>query len=314
MPHDNTHEGTTEVYHEGTHEGTIELPHDNTHEGTTEVYHEGTHEGTIELPHDNTHEGTTEVYHEGTHEGTIELPHDNTHEGTTEVYHEGTTEVSTANYEYTVLEPAVYDIDGMGEIIVIGNPYELADKLDDCQGDNIYNFGGDCGLVSVANILTISGMEITEDEIVGRAIDLGLCDYSIFNNPEENGGTTALNRAELLKSYGIDCTITEDKETKGSLEYLAEMVENGHGVNISVNAGFAWNEPSAVGDGVSNHSIIVTGTARDPETGELKGLYVCDSGLTDSESGSLLLTVDELQDCYVDVPGTTAIITNKDIR
>lgn len=223
-------------------------------------------------------------------------------------------EISELTHQGSVLEPELYEVSGMGDVIVTGDPYELGESLDDCQGDNEFNFRGDCGLVSVTNMLRMAGIEATEDEVVGRAIDLGLVQYSEFNSPEDNGGTTADDRSLLLKSYGINCTFTDDKSGLGSLESIADLVENGHGVNIAINAGYAWNDPSAVGDGVSNHSIIVTGTARDAQTGELKGLYVCDSGLTDKESGSLLLTVDELNECYVDVPFSSALITDDEIR
>ena len=233
-----------------------------------------------------------------------------------ELSHEGVSISSreiVGSMETTVLEPQLYEVNGK-EVVVTGNPYELGEVLDDCQGDNIYNFGGDCGLVSVANILTMSGIEITEDEIVGKAISMGECNYSEYNSPEANGGTNVYNRAALLESYGINCTIFDPTSAEGSIESLAEYVENCHGVNISINAGLAWNEPALVDDGTSNHSVIVTGTARDPETGELIGLYVCDSGLTETESGSVLMTVDQLEECYTNVTGASALVTNEEIR
>lgn len=59
---------------------------------------------------------------------------------------------------------------------------------------------------------------------------------------------------------------------------------------------------------------MVTGTVRDPETGALKGLYVCDSGLTDRESSAMFLSVEVLQDAYLDAGGTSALVTDNPIR
>lgn len=213
-----------------------------------------------------------------------------------------------------VLEPMYYEDPEIGEILVYGDPFEVGVDLDDNQGDNIYNIQGDCGLVSVTNILRMNDVNVSEDEVVGRALDLGLCTYSEFNSPDVNGSTTVYERLQLLQSYGVNASVFENKNGDASLESIAEYVENGHGVNISINAGYAWDDPGAVGDGSSNHSIIVTGTARDPETSELKGLYVCDSGLTDQNSSAVFLSMDKLEKCYVDAYGSTVLVTDDEIR
>lgn len=216
--------------------------------------------------------------------------------------------------ENTSLNPTLYDVPNLGEVNVTGDPFELAKVLDDCQGDNMFNFHGDCGLVSVSNILTIAGINADEDDVVERAIKMGLCEYSKTFDPSNNGGTFASQRIKLLESYGIKCTLADNKDGLGSMENLAKFVEQGHGVNISVNAGNAWNMPEYVYDGSSNHSIIVTGTVRDKVSGELKGFYVCDSGLTDTESGARFLSVEQLKKCYINAKGSSAVITNDAIR
>ncbi len=216
--------------------------------------------------------------------------------------------------EGALLEPQIMDIPEAGEVLVSGGPFEIGENLDDCQGDNIYNFGGCCGLVTVSNLLTMAGFESTEDEVIGRAISMNLCYYDVFDDPANNGGTNVFQRQALLQSYGISSTVFPSTMLGGSLDAIADYVEAGHGVNISVNAGYAWDNPDCIGDGSSNHSIVVTGTVRDPETGELKGLYVCDSGLTDRDSDSMFLSVDVLQDAYSDAPGTSVLVTNDPIR
>lgn len=212
------------------------------------------------------------------------------------------------------LEPELMEVPGVGEVLVGGDPFEIAPQLDDCQGDNFYNFQGDCGLVSVCNILEMADIHTSEDEVVGRAIVLGLCEYSEFNDPGDNGGTSVFHRKALLETYGISSVILDSKSEAGSLEALARYVEAGHGVNISVNAGYAWDNPNYIDDGGSNHSIIVTGAAWDPDTGALKGLFVCDSGLTSEDSSARFLSADVLQDAYLDAPGCTALVTTEPVR
>ena len=218
--------------------------------------------------------------------------------------------------EAAALEPALMEIPGMGEVLVSGDPFAVADQLDDNQGDNILNAQGDCGLVSVANLLTLAGLDVSEDEIVVTAVGNGLCRYSTELEPDQNGGTNVYLRQALLAGYGISSTVYGDDADgkKLSLESIAQYVEAGHGVNLAVNAGYAWDEPSAIMDGGNNHSLIVTGTVRDPESGELKGLIVCDSGLVGTESGARVMSVSTLNSAYTNVTGATALITDDPIR
>ncbi|MBR5110044.1 MAG: hypothetical protein IK099_07600 [Clostridia bacterium] len=215
--------------------------------------------------------------------------------------------------ETAVLEPRLMEIPEYGEVLVGGDPFGIAGQLDDNQGDNVLNAQGDCGLVSVTNILRQAGMEVTEDEVVLAAVGNRLCSYSTDQDAGDNGGTNVYHRQALLSGYGIPASVYSQWDTKKlDLEEIAEFVEAGHGVNISVNAGYAWNEPSYINDGGSNHSIIVTGTVRDPDTGELKGLIVCDSGIP-GDSSAKVLSADTLRDAYSDVPTASALITDQPI-
>lgn len=212
------------------------------------------------------------------------------------------------------LEPELMDIPGVGEVLVGGDPFGIGARLDDEQGDNFYNFRGDCGLVSVLNILTMTGIETNEDEVVGRAIIMGLCDYSPMNDPECNGGTTVLNRKAMLETYGIATSILDGHSPGGSPEILAQLATAGYGVNISVNGGYVWDDPAAIGDGSANHSVVVTGGAWDRDTGEFKGLFVCDSYLVGIKSDAIFLSAETLQDAYVDAFGGFALVTDRPVR
>lgn len=209
-------------------------------------------------------------------------------------------------------EGELMNIPEVGEVIVSGDPFEIGSKLDENQGDNVYGYGKNCGLVSVHNILTMAGKVSTENAVIGKAIMLGKCFSDSVNN-EDNGGTNALMRKALLETYGFPSTIFPNTSESGSLESIASYVEAGHGVNISGNMGYFWNDSNYIMDGSSNHSVVVTGTARAPETGELKGLFVCDSGKP-GESSSVFLSVDQLKDAYLNASKATVLVTNQPIR
>ncbi len=215
-------------------------------------------------------------------------------------------------YESEVLEPVLMDLPEAGEVLVSGDPFSVADQLDDNQGDNVLNAQGDCGVVSIANIVTLAGQECSEDDAIVKAVNLRLCNYSPEGDPSENGGTNVYARQRLLAEYGIPSTVM-DGFNAPSPEVIAQYVEAGHGVNLGVNAGYAWNDADYIDDGQSNHSIIVTGTIRDPETNELKGLIVCDSGLP-GESSTKFLSIETLDMAYVHAPGSSALITDQPIR
>lgn len=228
-----------------------------------------------------------------------------------EKYLETDTEVTDVPNDW-LAKSEIVNIPEIGDVVVNGDPFETGKKLDDNQGDNVYGFTQDCGLVSVHNILAMAGITSTEDEVVGRAILFRKCQTRFFHIAD-SGGTTVLQRQSLLETYGISSTVFPASSESGSLESIASYVEAGHGVNLSGNAGFFWDNPNHIGKGASNHSIVVTGTARDPETGELRGLYVCDSGMT-GESSAMFLSVEKLKDAYLDAKGASVLVTDEPIR
>ncbi len=215
--------------------------------------------------------------------------------------------------ESASLEPKLMEVPGMGEVLVGGDPYGIADRLDDHQGDNVLNLLGDCGLVSVTNIAIQAGLDVTEDDLAITAVRNGLCVVQNDNDPTHNGSTDVYDRQALLGILGISTTVHAPWAGNAlSPEEIAEFVEAGHGVNISVNAGYAWNDANYIQDGNTNHSIMVTGTVRDPETGDLKGLIVCDSGVP-GRSNATVLTMDTLNDAYVRANGASALVTDRPI-
>jgi len=212
--------------------------------------------------------------------------------------------------EAKALEPETVEIPEVGSVLVGGNPFEVAESLDDNQGDNILNAQGDCGVVSVVNLARLCGVACTEDDAIVKAVQMRLCDYSTEFDPSDNGGTNVYERQALLSEYGIASTAFAGEVL--SPEQVARLVEAGHGVNLGVNAGYEWGDANYINDGSSNHSIIVTGTARDPETGELRGLFACDSGYP-GKSNAVFLSAAVLDKAYTSAPGSSALVTDRPV-
>lgn len=157
--------------------------------------------------------------------------------------------------------------------MVFNTPVETGGKLDSCQG-KVNGFLGTCGLVSCVNILRLAGYPATESEVVGYASTTSagfgrgkLCTTNSFS--EENGGTSAKTRQQILQHFGIKSELRE-----ASVENIAGAVSDGRGVIISVYAGMLYNGWS---DHRDLHAITVTSVKKD-RYGNVLGFYVCDSG------------------------------------
>ena len=61
------------------------------------------------------------------------------------------------------IEPVIRnDIPGYDEAIVTCDPFSVAHVLDSKQGDNVFGYQSNCGLVSISNVLQLSGINATE--------------------------------------------------------------------------------------------------------------------------------------------------------
>ncbi|GJD19175.1 hypothetical protein RIVM261_041310 [Rivularia sp. IAM M-261] len=190
------------------------------------------------------------------------------------------------------------------ETVIIGDVEKSKDFVTP-QGDNPYDFRGTCGLVSVAGVLRQFGQEhITEADVVKYAVEHRppLCDVS--NNMDFSGGTTMEQQAKLLGDAGVSAR----PERLGSLDALAECVSEGRGVIIQVNAGRLWNnDPQSFDNGQANHAIVVTGVAKDPNTGEIQGFFINDSGAPNADRGKFI-DANQMQDAWVST-GAQAVVT-----
>jgi len=156
-------------------------------------------------------------------------------------------------------------------------------------------FEGTCGLVACANICRLSGMKITEEEIVDKAIHLGKC--TIGRLPSHNGATDADERQFMLHHYGIESQcIPQDAEI------AAKHLEEGKGVIVSVDIDYLRTGKK----GKVSHAVTLTGTKRDPN-GNLLGLYMCDS----LNAPSFYYSKEELRESFT---SSKMNVTNKAIR
>lgn len=150
-----------------------------------------------------------------------------------------------------------------------------AGGLDFRQGDNVFGFEGDCGLVSVENVFHQFGISATEDGVISYAVNHipPLCDVDPFDTGG-SGGSEPTKMAQLLSENGVPATAFGGAGTQD----LATWVDEGRGVILGVDSGILWDNPDHYNFGQPNHAITITGTARDPESGGVLGFYVCDSG------------------------------------
>lgn len=209
---------------------------------------------------------------------------------------------------------AVEAIPDLPVAVVTGDPEYWAEKLDGNQGDNIFFAQGDCGLVSVANVLTMSGQETSEASIAGYALSHGLCELGPFS-PESRGGTYAWQQAGLLSRHGLESNIYSASDL--TYEELASRIEDGHGAIMELNLyltepGYeSYAVPDAYGQYYADHAVCLTSSVRDPNTGEVRGFYVCDSGAGNSMK---YLSTQTLDKAFKNLVNGELVITRDPIR
>lgn len=58
----------------------------------------------------------------------------------------------------------------------------------------------------------------------------------------------------------------------------------------------------------------MTGTVRDPETGSLRGFYLCDSSSQRRDGAMIYVPLEKMHDCYESVIGGFVVATDTPIR
>ena len=207
------------------------------------------------------------------------------------------------------LEPVLRrDVPNCKKAWVTGDPFGMAHRMNYDQSKTRHRAYGTCGLVSISNSLTRLGYDIPSDDIVCKAITTKRCQYRPLGDPNNNGGTNLESRKALLHDMGFKSEIGRPHGKGGDLEDIADAIDRGCGVVLSLNAGALWNTdigvPALDGRPRSNHCVAVTGVARDAATGEVVGIYIADSGRGRSGDACRYLDREKFNEVYMDVVGS----------
>ena len=196
--------------------------------------------------------------------------------------------------------------EGGHELLQIGD-IETARRNWEHQGNNELRYEGTCSLASIAQVMRLHGYSVTENDVVKWAAERGLCDPP--GNPpnyQNAGGANEIQIKHILKGMlGLE---SQHENTK-SIERIAEMVESGKGVLMSVASKVLWKQDKLTpADLVGDHIVSVVGVARDAD-GTLAGLYINDTGIPDAKMGAgRLVSLQDLQDCALVQRGVTITI------
>lgn len=229
-----------------------------------------------------------------------------------------TPEIDYSDIEEMVEAPDIrYDIPDVEKAIVVGSPEEAGKLLDFNQGDEVKNAWGTCGLTSIANLCILNGQEVTEGMVVTYALENNLCAKSRWN-PGKTGGTGTEQQLKLLEHYGIKGEFHRNTG-EGTYDLVAKSLAEGKGVIAKVDADMLWNTAgfykTYLGSKESNHVVTVTGAAIDAETGNVAGLYICDSGRGRESDACRYLSIEEFSKCSGrGIARTGFIITDDPIR
>lgn len=171
---------------------------------------------------------------------------------------------------------------------VYDSPMEMNDYLYKKQGSARKIYQGTCGLCSCANILRLSGVNATEEQMIEYASNTTapnsierLCETGHMN-PGRNGGTNPEGRRSILEYFGISSGLFDVEmdraggATQTTMNSIADMVSSGKGIILSVHADMLWHDaPYGIND---YHAITVTSVKKD-SAGNVLGYYVCDSAM-----------------------------------
>jgi len=204
-------------------------------------------------------------------------------------------------------QPEKGTIDGV-DVLVYGAPKAL--ELDYLQGDAVAGYEGTCGLTSVANLARQAGLDLTEADVVHRAIDRQWTVTSPFASNAQRGSTNYKYQIALLESYGIRVGITDD-----GAEQIANLIKSSRGVIATVDASRLGADSSFSVRGFSGndfHMVTLTGVVCDAANGAVQGFYVADSGGNKVSNMTRYVTVDEWNRAHVH--GGYSIYTKAPVR
>jgi len=163
-------------------------------------------------------------------------------------------------------QPEKGHIDGI-DVLVYGSPKAL--ELDYRQGDAVAGYEGTCGLTSVANLARQAGLDLSEADVVQRAIDRQWTVTSAFASNDQRGGSNYWQQLALLKSYGIRADLTNDR-----VQIITNLIKGGRGVIATIDASMLGPDNDfsvSAFNGSSIHMVTVTGVVCNAANGYTMG-------------------------------------------
>ncbi len=135
------------------------------------------------------------------------------------------------------------------------------------KGQSYHN----CGLESCRQLIfQATGNPVDEDTILDHAIDKGYTRHKVTR--VHSGSIVPKDEVKLLEDYGV-----EAETFRQTPESIAEGVESGKGVSVSLYADILW-EPNPKNQMPSGaHGVVVTGVERDAQ-GRIVAFIINDTG------------------------------------
>lgn len=151
------------------------------------------------------------------------------------------------------------------EMRVYNDPIGTNSLLIQQQGNSHYDMEGTCGLCQCSNLLTMSGVQgSNESTVISAAMhssDDVLDCMELFNSAtEERGGTTVKGRQEILSRCGLSTyCMPVGFNRNETTQRLSEAIRTGHGVIVSVDVAYLWRNGQSGGHAISLISVSEDG-------------------------------------------------------
>jgi hypothetical protein len=164
---------------------------------------------------------------------------------------------------------AVLELRRKGQTAVVGSPQSRASLIHPQSED-------DCAVVAQQQILVQAGVLSNADPVgTENALIKFAKDHHLYNN-----GTPAAYRGDLLVAHNMLIT----KQYNAKPADLDTAVKTGKMIQVAVDAGVLWNDPSESG----GHAVVITGAEVSKVDGKVLGYYINDSGSYPAVGGRLV--------------------------
>jgi Ca2+-binding RTX toxin-like protein len=197
-------------------------------------------------------------------------------------------------------------VDGVATLVY---GYPKRNELDYMQGDATPGYLGTCALTSIANLLTQAQRPTTEAQVVQVAIDNRWAVTDPTKPAYQRGGSNYVDQQSILDSYGVRNDLLAGYDEQG----VANLVRNGCGVVLAVNAGVLWGDATHKGSGAVNHAVTVTGAVYGETSGQLMGFYIADSGRQKVSDMTRFVSIEQFR-AAANVPSAYAIYTLEPLK